>query len=89
MIPLQAGLGSGTIQSFAQVAAIAGTLVLILLLVAFAGVAYRSLSGDGIEWPGDVDRDADPGRATGDPDPDPGGDDGVRRGGQDDDWKYY
>lgn len=51
---------------------LAGTLVLILMLVAFAAFVYRSLTG-GVDWP---DEEADD-------------DDGLRRGGQDDEWDYY
>lgn len=50
---------------------LAGTLVLVLMLVAIAGFAYKSMTG-GIEWPEDKEPDDD-----------------VRRGDNDDDWKYY
>ncbi|WP_280535863.1 hypothetical protein [Halopenitus sp. POP-27] len=36
-----------------QAAAIAGTLLLVLFLVALGGIAYKHLRGDGIEWPDD------------------------------------
>lgn len=64
-------------ESLADLVGIAGTLVLALLLVAFAGVLYRSLQGDGIQWPDDVDADDD--SVTRRP---PSDDD-------DEDWKYY
>jgi hypothetical protein len=82
--PVQAGLGSGLFQSAAQVVAVVGTLVLLLLLVALGAFAYRSLSGDGIEWPGDVDREPDGPGGEG-----AAGDEEVRRGDRDDEWKYY
>lgn len=56
-----------------DVVGIAGTLVLVLILVAAGGIAYKALAGDGIEWPEDVEED----------------DEEVRRGGPDDEWKYY
>jgi hypothetical protein len=37
---------------------LAGTLVLVLILVALAGFVYKSLSG-GIEWPEDEPADED------------------------------
>lgn len=73
-VALQLG-GSGVLESVAQLAVVGGTLVLLLALVALGAFAYKSLRGDGIRWPGDVDDDAD--------------DDEVRRGGTDDEWKYH
>jgi len=70
----QSALGSGLLGSVARVAVIFGTLLLVMGVVALAAFAYRSLSGDGIEWPDD--------------DPDEDGD-GVSRGGSDDEYKYY
>lgn len=69
--------GSGLFAALAELVALVGTLVLLLILVALGGIAYKSLYGGGIDWPGDVDAD------------DPASDDGVRRGGDDDEWKYY
>lgn len=51
----------------------AGTLILLLMLVALGGYAYKALSGDGIEWPEDIEED----------------DDSLRRGDTDDEWDYY
>ena len=42
--------GGGLLESVAQVAVIAGTLVLVLMLVALGGFAYKQLRG-GVEWP--------------------------------------
>jgi hypothetical protein len=70
---LQAVGGGGLLGSVAQVAAVAGTLVLALILVGLATVAYKHLRGGGIEWPDDK-READ---------------DEVARGGSDDEWDYY
>lgn len=44
----------------------AGTLVLLLMLAALAGIAYRHFTG-GIEWP-DEEEDEDEGLRTGDDD---------------------
>ena len=52
---------------------LAGGLVLVLMLVALAGVAYKAMTG-GVEWPEDATEDDD---------------EGVRKGGQDDEWDYY
>ena len=69
--------GGGLLESAAQAAVIASTLVLVLMLVALGGFAYKSLSGDGITWPEDVDDDAgEEGQ-------------GLRKGDQDDEWDYY
>ena len=71
-----ASMGMDLFASVADVAVIAGTLVLVLLTVAFGAFVYKSLRG-GIRWPDDVD---DGERGTGDE---------VRRGRNDEDWKYY
>jgi len=74
MLLLQAG--SGLAESTAQVAMVAGSVVLLLMLVALSGFAYKSLRGDGIRWPEDVDEDVHK-------------EDGARPGNDDEDWKYY
>ena len=51
MTPLPLQVGSGLLESFSQVVGLAGALVLVLMLVALGTYAYKSLSGDGIEWP--------------------------------------
>lgn len=57
MLPvLQAGT-SGLVESFAQVAMLGATVVLVLMLVALGGFAYKSLRGDGIRWPDDIEED--------------------------------
>ena len=53
---LQAGIGSGLLENAAQLAGIAGAVVLLGLLAAFGAFAYKSLRG-GITWPDDVDDD--------------------------------
>lgn len=57
-------------------ASLAGSVVLLLMLVALGAFAYRSLVGGGIEWPDDRDG------ADADDDVD-----GVTRS-DDDEWKY-
>jgi hypothetical protein len=74
VLALQLG-GSGLLESISQLAVVGGTLVLVLGLVAFGAFVYKSLRGDGIEWPDDVDDDADDGE--------------VRRGNSDDEWEFY
>lgn len=68
-------VGSGVLESPANLIALAGTLVLILMLVALGAFAYRSLNGE-LEWPGETDETESD-------------DDGLRRGRTDDEWKYY
>jgi hypothetical protein len=45
------------------------------MLVALGSFAYKSLRGDGIRWPSDIEDDPD--------------EEGARRGGPDDEWEYY
>lgn len=75
-VSLALQVGSGLTESAAQAATVAGSVVLVLMLVALGGFAYKSLKGDGIEWPDDVDEEDH-------------NDDSLRKGGDDDDWKYY
>lgn len=70
-------LGSDLLNSAADLVTIGGTLVLLLMLVAFGGFVYKSLQGDGIEWPDDVD------------DEETSSDEGVQRSQADDEWKYH
>lgn len=53
----------------------AGSIVLILMLVALGVFAYKQLWAGGVEWPDDK--------------PDPADDDELRQGDEDDEWKYY
>ena len=68
-------VGNGLTESVAQAAVLAGTLVLLLGLVALGAFAYKSLRGDGIRWPDETDEDDREG--------------GARRGDPDDEWDYY
>jgi len=70
---LQTPFDGGLFESVAQVAVVAGTLVLLLGLVAFGAMAYRHFRGDGITWPDEMDEDDQP----------------VREGSDDDEWEYY
>lgn len=72
-IALQLPFEPGFLESAGQIAVIAGTFVLLLILVGYGGVAYKHLRGDGIRWPDDEPED----------------DDGLRRADDDDEWKYY
>jgi len=74
---IQSGVDSGLFESASQLVVAAGSIVLLLMFAALAGFAYKSLRGDGIRWPEDVEDD---------PEDEPG----VRRTGDDDDeWDYY
>lgn len=73
--PMQ--LGSGLLESVGQIAAVAGTVVLLLILVGLGAFAYKSVVGDGVRWP-DERQEADSEE-----------DNGVVQGSREDDWKYY
>jgi hypothetical protein len=66
-------LGGGWLQFAGQAAVLAGTLVLVLILVGFAGFAYKQVRGDGVEWPDEKQEQGD----------------GVQAGDSDDEWDYY
>jgi hypothetical protein len=57
MVPLQL-LGDGLTGSFAQIASSVAALVLVMMLVAMGGIAYRHFNG-GIEWPEDTEEEGD------------------------------
>jgi hypothetical protein len=69
---LQAGIGSGLVENAAQLVSVASALVLLGLLAAFGAFVYKSVRG-GIQWPDDVEDDDET---------------GVRRTGDDDEWKF-
>ena len=69
LLPLQSGLA----ELVPDLIGLAGTLVLALMVLALAGVAYRALTG-GIEWP---EEEADE------------EEDRLQRGSRDDEWDYY
>ena len=77
MVQFPVQLGSGLLESVGQIAAVAGTVVLLLILVGLGAFAYKSLVGDGVRWPDE--------REEADSDDD----DGVVQGSREDDWKYY
>jgi len=55
--------GGGLLESAAQAAVIASTLVLVLMLVALGGFAYKQLRGGGVEWPEEDPGNNDTGRS--------------------------
>jgi hypothetical protein len=67
-------VGGGLLESVSQIAVVAGTLVLAGMVVALVVYAYKSLSGEGIEWPEDKKEE---------------GEGGVSKGSEDDEWDYY
>ena len=77
MVQFPVQLGSGLLESVGQAAAVAGTVVLLLILVGLGAFAYKSLVGDGIRWP-DEREEADSEE-----------DNGVAQGSREDDWEYY
>ena len=66
--------GGGLPGAVGGAVALAASLVLVLMVVALGAFAYKSLRGDGIEWPEDRE---------------PNDEDGVSRGNDDDEWDYY
>jgi hypothetical protein len=66
--------GGGLPEVVGGALGLAASLVLLMMVVALGAFAYKSLRGDGIEWPEDRE-DAD--------------DDEVRTGSDDDEWDYY
>ncbi|SDX22841.1 hypothetical protein SAMN05443574_12020 [Haloarcula vallismortis] len=73
--PIQ--LGSGLLESVGQLAAVAGTVVLLLILVGLGAFAYKSVVGEGVRWPDEREE------------MDSENEDGVVQGSREDDWKYY
>lgn len=71
---LQAGLPNVV----SDLIGIAGTIVLLLIVVALAAFVYRSMTG-GVDWPEDDER---PGISSPD-------DDELQEGDEDDEWDYY
>ncbi|SDX93305.1 hypothetical protein [Halobellus clavatus] len=57
MAPVTLQILGGPLESVAQIAGIAGTLVLALMIVALGTLAYKQLRGDGVEWPDDKNDD--------------------------------
>jgi hypothetical protein len=95
-------VSGGLLESLSQAVVAVATLLFALMIVAFASYAYKSLRGDGIEWPDDRDGtdtgggrrwDPDPGEADDESGTDAGdgtdGSEGVRRGDDDDEWDFY
>jgi hypothetical protein len=72
MLLLQAG--GGIMRSVGGAAVAAGSLVLVLMLVAMGTYAYKQLRGGGVEWPDEEPEETD---------------EGLSQGGDDDEWKYY
>ena len=66
---LQSG---GALETAGRLAATAGSLLLVLMLVALGGYAYKQLRGDGVEWPDEKSE----------------GEDGITSDGTDDEWDY-
>jgi hypothetical protein len=66
-------LGGGLLETLAQAAVLAGTLLLLLMLVALGAYAYKQTRGDGVEWPDETPEDEDD----------------VQSGSTDDEWDYY
>jgi len=77
MVQFPIQLGSGLLESVGQLAAVAGTVVLLLILVGLGAFAYKSVVGDGVRWPDEREET------------DSENEDGVVQGSREDDWKYY
>ncbi|MDT3435894.1 hypothetical protein [Haloarcula sp. 1CSR25-25] len=77
MVQFPIQLGSGLLESVGQLAAVAGTVVLLLILVGLGAFAYKSVVGEGVRWPDEREET------------DSENEDGVVQGSREDDWKYY
>ena len=64
--------GGNVPKTAGRLAATAGSLLLVLMLVALGGYAYKQLRGDGVEWPDEKSE----------------GEDGTTSDGTDDEWDY-
>jgi len=65
-------------ETLGDLVTLAGTLLLVVMLVALGTFAYRSLTGEGIRWPDEVEAENDGVSRR----PDSEDDD-------EDEWKYY
>lgn len=65
----------GIMDAVGGLVSIAGSVILLLMLIGLGGFAYKSLRGDGIRWPDENAEEQS--------------DDEVQRGDDDDEWKYY
>jgi hypothetical protein len=52
---LAPGLLAGPFAAASELVVVAGTAVLLLMLVALGAFGYKSLRGDGIRWPDEED----------------------------------
>jgi len=73
MDPTTLQTGGGLPEVVGGALGLAASLVLVMMVVALGAFAYKSLRGDGIEWPEDREED----------------DEEVRAGSDDDEWEYY
>jgi|JXWS01.1.fsa_nt_gb hypothetical protein len=55
MMNILQSAGSGLLESVSQIAVVAGSLLLVGMLVGFGAFAYKQVLGDGIEWPDEQD----------------------------------
>lgn len=74
---LQLQFGSGFFESAGQLVGVAAMVILLLMLVALGGFAYKSVRGDGIRWPDEIDEENAETEGI------------ARQGDEDDEWKYY
>jgi hypothetical protein len=55
MMNILQSAGSGLLESVSQIAVVAGSLLLVGMLVGFGAFAYKQVLGDGIEGPDEQD----------------------------------
>lgn len=67
--------GGGLLEAVGQAAVIAAMGLLLLMLVALGGYAYKQLYGGGVEWPDDREDEDE--------------EEDLQRGSDEDEWKYY
>lgn len=75
MFALSRPLVAGIMDTVGGLVSVAGSVILLLMLVGLGGFAYKSLRGDGIRWPDENAEEES--------------DNEVQRGDDDDEWEYY
>lgn len=73
-------------EAFGGAIVAAGTVVLVLMLVAMGVYAYKQTRGGGVTWPDEKETEPEEFRGG---DGEPTRTDGLEKGDDDDEWDYY
>lgn len=74
-LPLIVLASGGIWDGIGGLVTLAGSFILVMMLVALGTYAYKHLQGDGVEWPDESPEEADDGD--------------LQQGSSDDEWDYY